>query len=424
MNMKNISQIASHLVTPLMIIMLTWISQFYDEIELTELLIITSITLLLLFYHLYQQDKNRYNKTSLKKLSAQTLKYFTLITLTAIVIQIAASWTITGINKSWGNTTISYLFIGFTLLLLFIHLALNHFKSNKNVNLLFVIFFSLSTTIYLSAHYQSNSFDTIKIIFFVLLSFYLVYLFHVIARHFVKVNNTYTETSGFEQKQHLIVFLSVLKNKDICKIEYLDNFKIDSKSLLKIAERIEEDFKKDYHQWEMTLRAIDYHINTEGTRTGALKQLTILASSNPNNDNDSSMPQAKYFIDFLRKYIDKYSIDLKIKLLVKNINNNTLELYSGLDIDKDSGVFQKYAGINFNDFEDCRDALVEILQKEESNINHPNTVIDFTGGQKITSAAATLAATVYDVYNQYVDTNGDKEITGYNFLYVDPKRLD
>ncbi|UAA40363.1 hypothetical protein KIH87_08525 [Paraneptunicella aestuarii] len=76
-------------------------------------------------------------------------------------------------------------------------------------------------------------------------------------------------------------------------------------------------------------------------------------------------------------------------------------------------------GIDFEDYYACLTAVNSVAKA--GNVPLPNTIVDFTGGKKITSMAATMASTTSDMKVQYV--SNDYQIKGYDLRYYDFEKM-
>jgi hypothetical protein len=145
-------------------------------------------------------------------------------------------------------------------------------------------------------------------------------------------------------------------------------------------------------RWEMPLRAIMHHI-------GRLKTITIVCSS-------KSLLQAPWFCAILHRYEALKDVTLWIygkeshrPYLVecKDLQNRPLE------------------GWDFEAFDDLSRALLWRLRMfREVGVSEKEIMIDFTGGQKVTSVVAAMVTINRKVKTQYVQTDEPWKIIGYD----------
>jgi len=344
--------------------------------------------------------------------------YLILILLSGITINLTSLWIIDAFNDEANQYLIIVTFFSIGMMLLLIQYIIeNELFGDKHLWMIFGVFI-VSSFFWMTIKYFPRNFELYKFFSFIALSLYAVILFHKVARTFAKPYNAINENEINPCKEHLIIFLSSIFYNQINTWNLVD-FK--QKSLLKIYSDL--IVKDDRHAWEMSLRSIEYHLENDKEKR-KLKQLTIVASSNKDGKKEPSILQAKEFIKQLCTYFDYNYKNERIIINLVVIENNTVKLKNeASEITYNSNYYTKGFGINFGSYKETSDTLKELLKFEPSIIgNHSEIVIDFTGGQKSTTVAATLAATIYDVNNQYVDT-GSKKINGYNFKYITPTQI-
>ncbi|MBD1389274.1 hypothetical protein IC617_07545 [Neiella sp. HB171785] len=320
----------------------------------------------------------------------------------------------------------------------------------------------------------SNASTWAQTIVFIGITIYLAFLFAKLARDFIRPHNRYLNELEHTEAHHLVLFLSNMKGESNVDVTKVDNcrkaliklmclkeyYRADKASISALQEQNDHvqsflsqldpyqkfvafggawlsegvvvartralgshgltqacvDMARFFQcSWEMPLRSIGFHLDQENSQ---LRRITFIASEG----HDGSRRKFELFYKFLSGYLQ-----------LQNLAGN-VELYL---VDKTSGEKQpiqvkncrltsadgSYHGIDFGSYNEVSHILNEFLRLDDvRHIGHHNTVIDVTGGSKPVSVAGALAATVMDIKNQYVDTNG-KEIKAYDFRYSDPTKI-
>jgi len=195
-------------------------------------------------------------------------------------------------------------------------------------------------------------------------------------------------------REHLILILSYL---DTNRGEFngvvpvgLD-LTTDLKSDLEMMMKLKNPAKSIKWNWEMPLRALYHHHKK-------LQTVTLIGSK-------KSIKQIPLFLDICRKYTD-----------LQNIRN-----YYVLDQDPERIISaEEYAqetveGWNFESFDELSDGMYFLFNwMEEKGIREKDIIVDFTGGQKITSAVAAASTLNRNIKIQYVQTEGNCNVLSYD----------
>ena len=421
----------SYLVTPIMVVLISWTTAIKDiKLEYFLWLLISSFMLFVItvYINLHNDKDNKLSswtgvKTIFKSITFSKISsiiiYFVLIVSIGVLLNNISSWVGNRFSHQWSLDTINNTLIVCSLFFLGLHYMLKREVWNYKYNLILTSIALMLITFDLFSNNHLDEYLVIhQFIGFILVTYYSIYLFYQILRVLVKPYNSINEDDEFPQKKHLIIFLSSI-NDDFRKGWNKLPEKIDFKSqtLTKIIEYINKSFTR--HPWEMTLIAIEHHIKTNN-KSGKLKQLTIIASSNKGYDGPPSIEQVKYFIEILKTYLDYHNLKVDIKIAKKDSNSVRLVDTKNINI---NNFYKSCFGINFGSVEETNEAMKQILENKTTNkFTHSETVIDITSGQKSSTVAGILAATSLDVCNQYVDTNDTSKVKGYNFMYQDPTK--
>lgn len=235
------------------------------------------------------------------------------------------------------------------------------------------------------------------------LAFFIVALILLIKQRsaFFMPRTRFMKSEIPEKKQHLVLFLSKLNtthplsDKDgvPAGITLEGNFKDDLEKLVEYKERN----KPLKWEWEMPLRAVQHHVGAKSK----LKTITIVCSP-------ESILQVGWFQNVLRKYGELASV--KVQILVKNDNEPALVA------SYDKSVHE---GWDFEAFDELSIALFYLLGNfRKQNIPEKEIMIDFTGGQKVTSVVAAAISFNRKIKAQYVQTSPDKQ-GRYNIVSYD-----
>lgn len=159
--------------------------------------------------------------------------------------------------------------------------------------------------------------------------------------------------------------------------------------------------------WQMPIIALQHHLDQ-----ASLSRISLVTS-------EASIRQLDVFIELLtllsrdNAYPNRSATNVEEKLFIFDAKSERSTPY------KDHGPLNPPSGIDFNDFDVCKDTIINIAA--ESNIQQQETAVDFTGGTKITSMAATMATTSSDIKAQYIDENYN--VMGFDLRFYDLQKL-
>jgi len=152
--------------------------------------------------------------------------------------------------------------------------------------------------------------------------------------------------------------------------------------------------------WEMALHSINHHLPK-------LRVLLLIVSP-------ESAREARLLVSFLRKYHELDS--LRIYLLARQENGSPKIAV----IQNDDTEIPSAFGWDFEHFVELTNAIKTALNKnqwptgeDQKRIRDRNIMIDFTGGQKVTSVVAAIMTFNRPVGTQYVSTRS-RRIFGYD----------
>jgi len=160
--------------------------------------------------------------------------------------------------------------------------------------------------------------------------------------------------------------------------------------------------------WEMALRAVRHNYGSK--HRPVLQHIVLIGSDSTSDDlRWGSVFQAKAFGNLLARYASLASI--QVHLLVRDADGVHIL------ISPDSFRPQRYAGFNFETFDELSDALLELfVLLGAEGVSEHDIVIDFTGGQKPTSVVAAAVTLNRPVETQYVQTNPPYDVIGYDLI--------
>lgn len=197
-----------------------------------------------------------------------------------------------------------------------------------------------------------------------------------------------------ECRAHLILFLSDIRDSTFHPEWLTESGRNLSDDLARLAEEKSDKSKSiPLWKWEQPLRAINYHLQK-------LKAVTVIASK-------ESILQAQRFADVLTKYAKLKEIDFKLLLNAGEQETRLAELTT-----------QRAAsdGFDFEDFGQLSTALHRFLT--QGNLRESDIMIDFTGGQKVTSVVAAALTFNREVRAQYVQTGPPWAVRSYTIVTV------
>ncbi len=162
-----------------------------------------------------------------------------------------------------------------------------------------------------------------------------------------------------------------------------------------------------FWSWEMPLRAIWEH-----AKAGTLEDVTVICSP-------QSWPQLPLFIKICQQYPQFAGVRYFVLVQVHNDG----QLLAWEDLDPSRG---DYRGWDFERFDQLSEALWDLLNEfDQRGFRETDIMIDFTGGQKVTSVAAAMITYNRQVKAQYVSTQ-TLQVRSYDIVIPTPagKELD
>ena len=206
-----------------------------------------------------------------------------------------------------------------------------------------------------------------------------------------------------ERRRHLVLFLSNLP-KDLEKIEGIP-------PQLKLSGDLDQDIDsmvilKNHKpsikwQWEMPLRAIRHHL-------GVLQTVTLICSAE-SPVTTCSMAQAHLFLNICKRY--RVLEDIKYFLLIRQ--KGRAELLQALEL-RETTSFQGWDFEGFDELSRAVWSLLSIFKKKK--FADQDIMIDFTGGQKVTSVVASTVTFNRQLRAQYVQTNDPWDVWSYDVI--------
>ncbi len=206
----------------------------------------------------------------------------------------------------------------------------------------------------------------------------------------------YLTNQKAEKRKHLVLFLSNLPKeleksngipKELALSDDLD------KDIILIERRKQADPPMRW-SWEMPLRAIRHHFHI-------LETVTLICS-------EQSFLQCKLFLDICYRY--KKVKDLTFYLLVQKDNSTEL-------IDPLLTSIKAYEGFDFASFDELSGALLHLLRDFQTRkYSEHDIMIDFTGGQKVTSVVAASVTFNRRIKAEYVQTNRPWNVLSYDVM--------
>lgn len=123
------------------------------------------------------------------------------------------------------------------------------------------------------------------------------------------------------------------------------------------------------------------------------------------------MKQVFWFLEVCRKYPDLNGIDFNV------VDNREGQPY--LLRESSNAALDITAGWNFEDFDDLKSCLQgQLSNLYRVGLKDQDIMIDFTGGQKVTSVAATFMTLNRPLKAQYVQTNSPYKALEYDLYLV------
>jgi hypothetical protein len=224
----------------------------------------------------------------------------------------------------------------------------------------------------------------------------MVILFYRQRKAFSRPHTRYLSNEPAEKRKHLVLFLSSLP-EDIEKSNGVpDGLKLFFRNPDDDIIAIEDGKKSGIRwSWEMPLRAIRHHL-------GTLETVTLICSK-------ESLLQAPLFLNICMGYPQLKIV--KFYLLVKQARRTKLVPISH------SSTISPYEGFDYESVDELSRALWVLLVefKERKYLEH-ESIIDITGGQKITSVIAATMTFNREMKAQYVQTNFPWDVLSYDII--------
>lgn len=199
-----------------------------------------------------------------------------------------------------------------------------------------------------------------------------------------------------EKRQHLVMFLS---NLPMATGSFLNGVPKE----VTLTGELETDLKALVNQkeqtglrwpWERPLRSIQHHL-------GALQTVTILCS-------DESIRQVHWFGEVVGHYDALRQVTLRVFIHRPHDPPSFIACPT---------MQQTQGGWDFEHFDELSGAVSSLLHDfHQQGIADDQIVIDFTGGQKVTSVVATAVTFNRPLKAQYVQTNFPHAVISYDIL--------
>ncbi len=230
-------------------------------------------------------------------------------------------------------------------------------------------------------------------IFYIVFFIIMVGILYRQRKLFFRPHTRYLSNESPEPREHLILFLSYLKTDEE---KYEDGVPYG----LVLSNDLEKDIKaiehhKNTHRpwpWEMALRGLIPHLKV-------LKSMTIVCS-------EKSITQVHWFVNICNRY-----------QRIKDVEKHLLVQGHPSLIHASSDQRNEAQGWNFESFDELSRALWILLSKfKRRKYKEHETMIDFTGGQKVTSIVAATMTFNRQIKAQYVQTNPDWDVLSYDVI--------
>lgn len=231
---------------------------------------------------------------------------------------------------------------------------------------------------------ESETFSLLKIIY-VIVFIGSAYLTYWLKNNFFKIHVLHKPP---EKRKHLVLFLSNLQ-KNLAESNGIPDWIKLSNDINKDIRALEEHKENSpplRWSWEMPLRGIRHHLNPM-----KLETVTMVCSN-------ESILQVQWFLNICRQY--------------DQLRNVTFYVFAKKD-DRPEIICTSPAttinltqGFDFENFEELSDAMRNLLKVfKEKNYDEKEIMVDFTGGQKVTSIVAISMTVNRKINAQYVQTN-------------------
>ena len=236
------------------------------------------------------------------------------------------------------------------------------------------------------------------LLYLVILIIAIAWLYHTRKALFQPRTRYLEEHKKPEPHPYLVLFLSdlYLGKNDIQ--EGIPNWLTLTNNIdddLNTMEQLKDERRDQQWRWEMPLRGLRHHAKV-------LKQVVIVCS-------DKSIEQVHWFYKILRRYPNFQGFDVMILL---NDSSGTVQLTPCTDQERKTG------GWDFEQFNNLATAMRELFKIfQNKKIPEEQIMIDFTGGQKVTSVVAVAITFNRDSSAQYVSTNAPWDVVSYDVEY-------
>jgi len=225
------------------------------------------------------------------------------------------------------------------------------------------------------------------------------WLYHI-RNMFFQPRTRFLRNESPEKREHLVLFLSSLDTRR-------GTFHNGVPEGIILTEDFEQDletlvaWKREhpYWPWEMPLRGIRHHL-------GRLKTITIIRSP-------QSIRQVHWFGDILRRCHVLQSVSVRVLL------------HQGTDppiLAECPKELRTEGGWDFERFDNLSRAMLHLLRAfKRQRVSDDQIMIDFTGGQKVTSVVAASVTFNRTIKAQYVQTNPPHEVISYDIVMGSPE---
>ena len=204
-----------------------------------------------------------------------------------------------------------------------------------------------------------------------------------------------------EPRECLVVFLSSLHIDRVKSVEGVPEWFSPRWVLAEDLEelrRLKEQSHDFVWSWEQSLRGLRYHLSR-------LRTVVVICSKD-------SIGQVHWFRRILGQYSEFSGLDFKVCC---RSNEDSIRLEAcGIDHDP---ITDPDKGWNFEQFDDLSRAVLHLVrQLHVRGFPDEEIMVDFTGGQKVTSVVAAAVTFNRLLKAQYVQTNPPYDVTGYDIL--------
>ena len=253
---------------------------------------------------------------------------------------------------------------------------------------------SIAESLELWAKGENTSVSFLKVGYIIFFAAMVVWFYKVRPILFRPRTRFLRDIESPEKREHLVLFLSDL---DLQRGKYIDGVPEGITLSGDIDKDISamEAYKKSNlpWRWEMPLRAIRHHL-------GRLKTITIICSP-------ESIQQVPWFGDILKKYERLHLVTVQV--LAKQKNRPVTVGVSEISLAVTGWEFER-----FDQLSDAVDYLLKLFK--EKKVPEKEIMIDFTGGQKVTSVVAAAITFNRRIEAQYVQTCDPWKVVSYDIL--------